>query len=57
MRTIFKNKRISGVLGVLPYTEIAFEDEVNNYNFPPKQTLRLQKIMGYKTHRVVKENT
>lgn len=57
MRTIFKNKKISGVLGVLPYTEIAFEDEVNNYNFPSKQTLRLQKIMGYKTHRVVKETT
>lgn len=57
MRTIFKNKKISGVLGVLPYTEIAFEDEVNNYNFPPKQTLRLQKIMGYKTHRVVKDTT
>lgn len=57
MKTIFKNKQISGVLGVLPNTEIAFEDEVNNYNFPPKQTLRLKKIMGYKTHRVVKETT
>ena len=57
MKTIFHNKRISGVLGILPKTEIAFEDEIDNYNFPPKQTLRLQKIMGYKSHRVVKEST
>lgn len=41
----------------MPQTAMLFEDEVNNYSFPLKQTLRLQKVMGYKTHRIVKETT
>lgn len=57
MRTVFPGVRISGILGILPETECRFEDEINNYPFPPKQTLRLQKVMGYNTHRVVKPET
>lgn len=57
MKTIFRNKKISGLLSVLPATTIKFEDEINNYTFPPKQTLRLQKVMGYKQHAIVKETT
>ena len=57
MKTIFHNKRISGLLSVLPQTVVKFENEINNYTFPPKQTLRLQKVMGFKQHRIVKENT
>lgn len=57
MNTIFRGKKISGVLGVLPQNEIRFDDEVNNYSFPEKQTLRLKKIMGYEKHCVVKETT
>lgn len=57
MRTIFRNKKISGLLSVLPATTVKFEDEINNYTFPPKQTLRLQKVMGYKQHAIVKETT
>lgn len=57
MKTIFHNKCISGLLSVLPQNVVKFEDEVNNYTFPPKQTLRLQKVMGYKQHRIAKEST
>lgn len=57
MKTVFHGKKITGLLGVLPQNSVAFEDEINNYTFPPKQTLRLQKIMGYKTHRIVKDST
>lgn len=57
MKTIFRGKKITGMLGVLPQTEIRFEDEVHNYNFPEKQTLRLKKIMGFEKHRIVKETT
>ena len=57
MRAIFKGKKITGLLGVLPQNEILFEDEVSNYTFPEKQTLRLKKVMGYEKHRVVKENS
>ena len=57
MRTVFRGKRISGILGVLPERSVDFEEEVGNYAFPPRQTLRLQKVMGYQSHRLVKDTT
>ncbi|CAK7063384.1 ketoacyl-ACP synthase III [Tissierella sp.] len=57
MKTIFQGKKITGILGVLPQSEIFFEDEVHNYTFPEKQTLRLKKVMGYEKHRIVKNTT
>lgn len=57
MKAHFTGKRITGLRTVVPANESRFEDEVGNYTFPPKQTLRLQDVMGYKTHRVVKDST
>lgn len=57
MKTIFRNKRISGILGVLPQNEYNFDNEVEYYDFPVKQTLRLKKVMGFDRHRLVKETT
>lgn len=57
MKTVFQKKKITGILGVLPETEIRFEDEISNYTFPEKQTARLKKIMGFEKHRLVKETT
>lgn len=57
MRTIFRNKKITGILAVLPEKEVMFDDEVGNYNFPEKQTLKLKKIMGFEKHRIVKDST
>jgi len=57
MKTVFRKKKITGILGVLPETEVRFEDEIPNYNFPEKQTMRLKKIMGFEKHRVVKDTT
>ena len=57
MKTVFRGKRITGLLSVLPAASVAFEDEVGNYTFPAKQTLRLQKVMGFKRHSIVKETT
>jgi 3-oxoacyl-[acyl-carrier-protein] synthase-3 len=34
-----------------------FDDEVGNYTFPEKQTMRLKKVMGYEKHRIVKNST
>jgi len=53
----FHNKRISGVLSVLPDQEIAFEDEMDNYNFSHTKSLKLKMAMGYNKHRIVKEYT
>ena len=57
MDATFKGKRISGILSILPETESLFDDEVGNYDFPPRQTLRLKKIMGFNKHRLAKEGS
>ena len=57
MITKFSGKRISSMLGILPETIGYFEEEINNYAFPPKQTLRLKKLMGYDKHRLAKESS
>lgn len=57
MITRFQGKRIASMLGILPETVGYFDDEVNNYSFPPKQTMRLKKIMGYDHHRLAKETS
>ena len=48
----FKDKKITGILTVLPKTIVKFEDEVENYNFPVAKSMKLKLAMGYKEHRV-----
>ncbi|MBQ8989053.1 MAG: ketoacyl-ACP synthase III [Prevotella sp.] len=55
MNLKFKNKKISGILTILPKRIVTFEEEMGNYNFPEKKSLRLKKIMGYNTHRIAAE--
>jgi 3-oxoacyl-[acyl-carrier-protein] synthase-3 len=57
MNFTFKNKKISGILTILPRQESRFDDELGNYNFPPEKSMRLKKIMGYDRHRLVDDNT
>jgi len=57
MQTRFKGKKISSILGVLPETEKLFDEEVDNYAFPIKQTLRLKKLMGFHKHRLSKDTS
>ncbi len=57
MQTIWKGKKISAMLGVLPEKEVFFDDEVSNYSFPEKQTLRLKRVMGYEKHRISRETS
>lgn len=49
----YKNKRISGILTVLPEHEIKFDDELDNYSFSHAKSLKLKLTMGYNTRRVV----
>ncbi len=57
MITHFSNKRIASILGVLPETDSLFDDEVDNYSFPAKQTMRLKKVMGFEKHSLTKPGT
>lgn len=57
MHLKFRNKKITGILSVLPNNEIHYLDEIGNYNFSEKQSVKLGKIMGYGTQRIVDEKT
>ena len=48
----FCGKKISGICVILPEKCETFEENISNYNFSEKQSLKLKKIMGYGTHRV-----
>jgi 3-oxoacyl-[acyl-carrier-protein] synthase III len=52
----FAGKKISSLVTVLPQTETRFEDELENYNFPPDKSLRLKRVMGFDRHRTVTQD-
>lgn len=52
MDFVFKHKRISGILTVLPKKVVKFEDEMANYNFSPAKSMKLKIAMGYNEHRI-----
>lgn len=52
MDFVFKNKRISGILTILPKRSVSFEEEMTNYNFSPAKCMKLKIAMGYKEHRL-----
>ena len=56
MNLKFKDKRITGILTVLPSKEVTFDEEMENYNFSKEQSAKLKKIMGYGSHRIVEDN-
>lgn len=57
MKLKFKNKKITGILSILPSKEVRFEDDIDNYNFSRAQSMKLKLIMGYDKRRIVEEET
>jgi len=55
MDFVFRNKRISGILTILPKKAVKFEDEMANYNFSPAKCMKLKLAMGYSEHRIAEE--
>ena len=55
MDLLFKNKKISGILTVLPSKEVKFEDEMENYNFSVAKSMKLKLAMGYNKHSIVED--
>lgn len=55
MNLKFHNKRITGILTVLPTREVTFEEEMENYNFSTAKSVKLKMAMGYNKHRIVEE--
>jgi 3-oxoacyl-[acyl-carrier-protein] synthase-3 len=56
MNFIFKDKQITGLLTVVPSHVAYFEDEIPNYSFPAKSSLKLQKMLGLKSHRYLTDD-
>lgn len=52
MDFVFKKKRISGILTILPKHEVTFDEEMVNYNFSPAKCMKLKLAMGYNKHRL-----
>jgi len=57
MKINFSNKKITGMLSVLPSNEVMFEDEMHNYSFSEAKSLKLKTAMGFKSKRIVAEDT
>lgn len=57
MNLKFYQKRISGILTVLPQKEVLFEEEMQNYNFPLAKSMKLKAAMGYNKRRVANPGT
>jgi 3-oxoacyl-[acyl-carrier-protein] synthase-3 len=55
MNFTFSDKKISGILTILPENEVSFEDEMGNYNFSEAKSLRLKAAMGFNKKRIVKD--
>ncbi|MBS1120354.1 MAG: 3-oxoacyl-ACP synthase [Deltaproteobacteria bacterium] len=56
MNFSFANKRIAGVLTVLPANERTFMEDMKDFDFPEEKSLKLKKVMGYDKHRIVKND-
>jgi 3-oxoacyl-[acyl-carrier-protein] synthase-3 len=52
----FENKKVSGILTVLPSKVVQFADEISNYPFSERQSNRLAKVMGYSKKRIALES-
>lgn len=57
MNFTFRNKRISGILTVLPANERSFLDDMKAFDFPEAKSLKLKLVMGFDKHRLVTDET
>jgi 3-oxoacyl-[acyl-carrier-protein] synthase-3 len=55
MNFTYRNKRISGLLVILPEHEQSFLEDMKQFNFPESRSLKLKEVMGYDKHRMVRD--
>jgi 3-oxoacyl-[acyl-carrier-protein] synthase III len=54
MNFIFRQKRLTGILTVIPANERSFVEDMKHFNFAESRSLKLQQVMGYNKHRLVR---
>ena len=52
----FKNKKITGILSIVPEEKVFFIDEIENYSFSLEKCMALKKVMGFNERRIVRGN-
>jgi 3-oxoacyl-[acyl-carrier-protein] synthase-3 len=52
MKCIFKNKKISAVISVVPKEELCFDDEYPAYQLAEEKAKKFKKMMGLDKHRI-----
>ena len=55
MKFEYRNKKVTGILTVVPKKVITFDEEMDNYKADKKRTKRLKEVMGYEQHRIVED--
>lgn len=53
MNLVFGQRRIDGLLTILPANERRFVDEMEQFDFPIDRSIKLKEVMGYDKHRIV----
>jgi len=53
MNFTFRQKRIAGILTIVPANERSFVEDMKDFNFPEARSLKLKQVMGFDKHRVV----
>lgn len=57
MNFTFKDKQITGILTVVPKHLAYFKDEISNYAFSERSSLKLQKLLGLVSHRYLTDDS
>ena len=55
MRFNYKNKKITGILSVIPKNFKTFDEEMKNFHADEARTKRLKMVMGYEKHHIVED--
>lgn len=55
MKFKYRNKKITGVLTVIPKNFKTFDEEMDNYKADKARTKRLKMVMGYDRHHIVED--
>jgi 3-oxoacyl-[acyl-carrier-protein] synthase-3 len=53
MNFVFQDRKISGMLAVVPANERSFVEEMSKFNASPARSMKLKQVMGYDKHRLV----
>lgn len=55
MNFVFRKKRLTGLLAIVPANERSFLDDMRSFNSSESRSIKLKEMMGYDKHRVVEE--